>query len=662
MNDPKVSIAITAGGPFIEDAVASVLKQDYLDIEILVVVDDRCDADTLALADRLARQDRRVIVELVGRSGPAVAVNRALEVAQGEWLAMMDGDDLIHPSRVTRLISVARRHGADIVADNALVFSDAGSFETLLGRSQAGAWLSAEDLRADTCSGGGRLGRLRPMVRVSAWRASGLRLDETAADQNFLTGLLRAGLRCRIEPFLGYFQRTRSSPVAAAQERRPKAMATRKVCFISRQRLLGRTNGSSAYLLDLAQAVRSAGMEPHLVQPSPKFLGRWPILRLKPEMAVFETIAMRGVIRLGPIVLARDASTWLGAAQAVAARTARRLGLAAGWLKEGPAHYAIAGPWTVEDQLFVARFARRSGDVLIADYAWQSEAFPYALRPRAPTAVVTHDLLHSQDPRTRATCETLGRDQEIGLLRQADAIIAIQAAEAREMEQMLPGRRIVLAPMTARAAASPQAGDPNVVLFVGSNTGPNVAGLRWMIDAVWPAVLRASPDARLLVAGNVRRAFDQAARGVRFLGAVDRLDGLYQRAGVVVSPLTTGSGLKIKLVEALALGKACVVTSVTLQGVEQEVGGAVALADEPDAFARGVVRLLADESARIELGVRALAAVRACFSPEQGHAAFIGWLKSERPEPARTSQRRPTLRGSVDIGLGQEIAAQVSLP
>lgn len=658
MNHPTVSIAIMAGGRFIEDAVASVLKQDLSDIEIIVTVEDRCDAETLALVDRMAHLDRRVVVEPVGRSGPGAAGNRVLHVARGEWLAMVDSDDFIHPSRLTRLIAAARRHGADIVADNALLFSDEGSFETLLGRSQAGAWLSAEDPRADARHGGGLFGRLKPVIRLSAWRASGVRFEETGADQTLLPRLLRAGLKCRIEPFLGYFQRACPNPDAGARASRSQAGGTRNVCFISRQRLLGRTNGSSAYLLDLAQAVRRAGMEPHLVQPSPKFLGRWPVLRLKPEMAVFQTIAMRGVVRLGPIVLARDASTWLGAAQAVAARIARRLGLPTGWLKERPAHYAIAGPWTVEDQLFLARFARRSGDILIADYAWQIEAFPYVLRPRAPTAVVTHDLLYSQDPRTRASCESVGRDEEIGLLRQADAVIAIQAAEAREMEQMLPGRQVVLAPMTARAAASPQPGDANVILFVGSNTGPNVAGLRWMIDEVWPAVRRARPEARLLVAGNVCRAFDQVAPGVRFLGAVDRLDGLYQRAGVVVSPLITGSGLKIKLVEALALGKACVVTSVTLQGVEREVGGAVVLADEPDAFASGVVRLLADEEARIDLGVRALAAVQACFSPEQGHAAFIGWLKSQAPDAVRTIERRPTLRGGADIGLSREIAAR----
>jgi hypothetical protein len=79
-----------------------------------------------------------------------------------------------------------------------------------------------------------------------------------------------------------------------------------QVLFVSRQRIVGRTNGSSAYLLDLASAVRRAGFTPHLLQPAPDLMGRWPVMRLRPEMNTFETHEIRGVLRLGTWVLARD--------------------------------------------------------------------------------------------------------------------------------------------------------------------------------------------------------------------------------------------------------------------------------------------------------------------------------------------------------------------
>ena len=121
-----------------------------------------------------------------------------------------------------------------------------------------------------------------------------------------------------------------------------------------------------------------------------------------------------------------------------------------------------------------------------------------------------------------------------------------------------------------------------------------------------------------------------AAGSVQMLGVVDDLSALYRRAGVVVSPLTTGSGLKIKLIEALAQGKAIVATSVTLQGVEERVGPAVALADEAPAFADHVIRLMADPAARLALATRALDTARARFNDEDCYGPVAAWFEQQR--------------------------------
>ena len=113
------------------------------------------------------------------------------------------------------------------------------------------------------------------------------------------------------------------------------------------------------------------------------------------------------------------------------------------------------------------------------------------------------------------------------------------------------------------------------------------------------------------------------------VGVVGRLDPFYATAAVVISPLTIGSGLKIKLVEALAQGKACVVTSTTLQGVEAQAAEAVRLADGAEDFAREVADLLADADMRARLGDRALQVVGTHFSAPAAHAAFTAWLRRE---------------------------------
>jgi succinoglycan biosynthesis protein ExoO len=164
-------------------------------------------------------------------------------------------------------------------------------------------------------------------------------------------------------------------------------------------------------------------------------------------------------------------------------------------------------------------------------------------------------------------------------------------------------------------------------LFIGSNTSPNVDALRWFFDEVWPSVRRANPAARFNVAGNVAASFQTVPDGVVMLGRLDDLTPLYAGAAVVISPLRGGSGLKIKLIEALGHGKAIVATTTTLQGVTDIIGSAVIVADEAQVFADGIATLLNDAALRATYGARALAVVRDHFSPEACYADVVAHFR-----------------------------------
>lgn len=420
----------------------------------------------------------------------------------------------------------------------------------------------------------------------------------------------------------------------------------RRVLFVSRQRLIGATNGSSAYLLDLAAAVRSAGFEPHLMQPSPDLMGRWPVLKLRQEMQVFESHRIRGVARFGPWVVSLDPSVYRDAVTTVLKRSLRTIGARGRWLADRPRPYAIAVPWTEADRRFLrsvsaADAAARDEDIVIADYAFQSEAF--ALLPHRRCAIVMHDLFHARtangQDRGRDSVAALDRETEITLLARADAVIAIQADEARFIAENVAGTKAILVPMAAHPAPEPQLGQADRLLFVGSNSAPNVIALEWFFEFVWPTVRAAAPSTRLDVAGSVAGAFPGGGPpGVAFQGMVDDLQASYTSAGIVISPLTFGSGLKVKLVEALANGKAIVATGVTLQGVEQACANAVIRADDPEAFAAAIL-VLRDVQARHRLAVAALQAARDHFSPSACHAEFIAWLKADQVQsPVETEE------------------------
>lgn len=216
MSVPVVSVAIANhnGARYLRAAVRSALGQDLAEIEV-IVVDDASTDDSVALAESLARADSRVRVErLRRRRGPGGARNRALELARGQWLAVLDGDDLMHPARLSRLVSRAQTDGADIVADDQLVFESTAQGSRFLrgARARAPTWLTMQAFLEETrmFAPPPNLGYLKPVIRLASWRGAAVRYDETLAigeDHDVMLRLLMTGLRCRIDPFLGYFYR-----------------------------------------------------------------------------------------------------------------------------------------------------------------------------------------------------------------------------------------------------------------------------------------------------------------------------------------------------------------------------------------------------------------------------------------------------------------------
>lgn len=434
--------------------------------------------------------------------------------------------------------------------------------------------------------------------------------------------------------------------------RRQAPEATEKrACVISRQRLVGSRAGNSAYLLSLCKALRDAGYRLSLISPSPAMFGRWPFLYLSREMELFDEIHMRGSLRLGRrLFLASDPRVLMIAGLTVAERVLVRAGI----LRRArikPAPYAIGVPWQRADQLFIARHAPPQSRLIVADYAFVAPAIPYALCPKALAVIVMHDRFSARASQFEAlkaadSLSTIDEASELALLSQADAVLAIQANEAAFVAEGLPRQRVVLAPMGVRAVDEPQPGDDHTVLFVGSNTAPNVIGLQWFLDKVWPDVRRRLPDCRLLVAGSVGPAVRGIADGVTLLGSVPDLDPVYAEAGVVISPLFAGTGLKIKLVEALGQGKAIVATSRTIEGVEETVRPAVVLAEEAREFGDAITGLLENRPAREDVCRKALRVAQDEFSTKACYADFLALVHQHEMagEPAAGDSGREAAR------------------
>jgi len=213
--DPRVSVVIPVfnGARHVARAIRSALGQTIRSIEVLVA--DNCSTDdTWSVLQGLAAADDRVRpVRADAARGADVARNACLDVARGEWVAVLDADDVMHPARLEVLLEFARRRQAAVVADNLRLFAADGRILGLAWppRRAPDAMDAADFIRANVhCRSGLTIGYVKPLFRRRLIEESGLRYPRMRIGEDFLFvfSLLRGGERLHLHPqgLYGYAQ------------------------------------------------------------------------------------------------------------------------------------------------------------------------------------------------------------------------------------------------------------------------------------------------------------------------------------------------------------------------------------------------------------------------------------------------------------------------
>jgi Glycosyl transferases group 1 len=215
---------------------------------------------------------------------------------------------------------------------------------------------------------------------------------------------------------------------------------------------------------------------------------------------------------------------------------------------------------------------------------------------------------------------------------QVDAIVAIQWEDAVTLRRMAAQPHVVVAPPAfeppTRTRPSDRGDSRKTCLFVGSGSLHNVDGLQWFLKQVWPAVHVACPSAEFRVVGTAATQVASGHPGVTLVGEVDDLAAEYWQADVVVVPLRSGSGLKLKLVEAINEGCPVVTTPAGAQGLGGIEPAPFKLADTADQFALEVVAVLDEPERRAALSRQASKAA-AHFHPPGVHAELMRLLDDD---------------------------------
>jgi glycosyltransferase involved in cell wall biosynthesis len=136
---------------------------------------------------------------------------------------------------------------------------------------------------------------------------------------------------------------------------------------------------------------------------------------------------------------------------------------------------------------------------------------------------------------------------------------------------------------------------------------PNIEGINWFLENVWGKVQQKFPSLKLYLAGRkMSPQFKNLRRDkIVVLGEVENAHDFIRSKGLMIVPLLSGGGMRVKIIEGMALGKVIVTTSIGAEGIDCENGRNILIADDPEAFVASVSYYLSDNNYLEQIGKNA---------------------------------------------------------
>ncbi len=229
---------------------------------------------------------------------------------------------------------------------------------------------------------------------------------------------------------------------------------------------------------------------------------------------------------------------------------------------------------------------------------------------------------------------------EIKRCRKADTVLVTSERERVVLRSLLPGKQIEVIPngvdidTFVQNDASQEVS--HQIIFTGTmDYFPNIDAALFFARKCWPLIQQHIPDATWQIVGKNPPAEIKAlaqSPGITVTGTVPEVYPFLAVSSVVIAPLQVGSGTRLKILEALAMNRAVVSTSIGCEGLAVEDGKHLIVADQPEQFALAVIKLLNNQAMRIALGIAGRVLVETRYSWTHCGTQLLQALESYRPE------------------------------
>ena len=223
---------------------------------------------------------------------------------------------------------------------------------------------------------------------------------------------------------------------------------------------------------------------------------------------------------------------------------------------------------------------------------------------------------------------------EKSMINTYDLLVPITERDGRILEEMGNKKPMHVSPTgidtTALIPHSKNLEHPSLFHIGSLEWSPNQEGLIWFIEKSWPKIHKKFPELKFYIAGRnapewLIRKFD--APNIEFIGEVPDAYEFMNSKSIMVVPLFSGSGMRIKIIEGMALGKPIISTLIGTEGISTTSGKNILIANNEDEFTDAVSKLIADKSTFQEISRNAIEYIHEKFDNLALAGALSGFYK-----------------------------------
>ena len=226
---------------------------------------------------------------------------------------------------------------------------------------------------------------------------------------------------------------------------------------------------------------------------------------------------------------------------------------------------------------------------------------------------------------------------ELAAFKAVDAIVTITDEDKKGILLLAPKQNIFTCLTGVNLASYKQVAavsKPNTVFhFASMDWLPNIEAVEWLMDTVWQQVLHKMPTAQLIIAGRGMpdKFKSDNFKNITVIENVENSETFYATYDVMLVPLWSGSGLRIKLVEGLAYGKPIITTSIGAEGIPYAKNKDVLVANTSTEFVNAIVSVLSNAQQKQELQTNARLLAETHFDYKIVASELILFYKQLKP-------------------------------